>query len=241
MTGSLNGGGPDCERRRAAFPAEPVNALSSLAFVPASAVLAARARRLPPGDHAMSVRLLAGALAANGIGSAWYHAHHGPLSRWSHDAATSALLWLLAIGAGPPALRRKLAGLTVIALAHATAPKRTVVIQGAMGAMGAAAAVAAVEGNPHRDEGWRPARRARTGLAALTGLASLACYAAGRTGSRWCRPDSVLQPHAAWHVLAAATSTLVALEVADARGAARSGPPAAPTTRGRAGPGVTPP
>jgi hypothetical protein len=33
--------------------------------------------------------------------------------------------------------------------------------------------------------------------------AALAAYAVGRTGSRLCQPESVWQPHAAWHVLGA--------------------------------------
>ncbi len=33
--------------------------------------------------------------------------------------------------------------------------------------------------------------------------AGLIAYAAGRTGSRWCRPDTVWQMHAVWHVLIA--------------------------------------
>jgi hypothetical protein len=39
------------------------------------------------------------------------------------------------------------------------------------------------------------------GLAAAAGVA----YGLGRTGSPLCRPESVLQMHGAWHVLAAAT------------------------------------
>ena len=30
-----------------------------------------------------------------------------------------------------------------------------------------------------------------------------ACWALGRSGGPWCRPDSLLQAHAAWHLLAA--------------------------------------
>ncbi|HWC41682.1 MAG TPA: hypothetical protein VHK02_06825 [Actinomycetota bacterium] len=42
----------------------------------------------------------------------------------------------------------------------------------------------------------------------LTALAATAagafCWWAGRTASPWCDPDSLLQPHAAWHLLTAA-------------------------------------
>ena len=33
--------------------------------------------------------------------------------------------------------------------------------------------------------------------------AGLMAYVAGRTGSRWCRPDTIWQMHAVWHVLIA--------------------------------------
>jgi hypothetical protein len=42
----------------------------------------------------------------------------------------------------------------------------------------------------------------RVALAATA--AGLACWWAGRTASPWCDPDSLLQGHAAWHLLGAA-------------------------------------
>jgi hypothetical protein len=42
----------------------------------------------------------------------------------------------------------------------------------------------------------------RAALAATA--AGAACWWLGRTASPWCDPDSLLQPHAAWHLLAAA-------------------------------------
>ena len=46
----------------------------------------------------------------------------------------------------------------------------------------------------------RPAYRAALAAAA----AGAACWWLGRTASPWCDPDSLLQPHAAWHLLGAA-------------------------------------
>ena len=46
----------------------------------------------------------------------------------------------------------------------------------------------------------RPAYRAALAAAA----AGAACWWLGRTTSPWCDPDSLLQPHAAWHLLGAA-------------------------------------
>ena len=42
----------------------------------------------------------------------------------------------------------------------------------------------------------------RLSTAAIFGAAGL-CHTLGRTGMPGCRPDSLLQPHAAWHVLSA--------------------------------------
>src|SRR5215218_7181420 len=48
-----------------------------------------------------------------------------------------------------------------------------------------------------------PGRRAAYRLALAATAAGAACWWAGRTASPWCDPDSLLQPHAAWHLLGA--------------------------------------
>ena len=48
-------------------------------------------------------------------------------------------------------------------------------------------------------------RRRNAYRAALAATAAGAiCWWAGRTGSPWCDPDSLLQGHAGWHLLTAA-------------------------------------
>ena len=49
-----------------------------------------------------------------------------------------------------------------------------------------------------------PRGRAAYRLAVAAGLAGAVCWWAGRTQSPWCDPDSLLQGHAAWHLLGAA-------------------------------------
>ena len=39
--------------------------------------------------------------------------------------------------------------------------------------------------------------------AAPWAVLAIVAYVAGRSGSPWCRPTSLWQPHAAWHVLSA--------------------------------------
>lgn len=53
-------------------------------------------------------------------------------------------------------------------------------------------------------------RGSRSRVVAVAGLAVLAgaAYPAGRTSAPWCDPDSLAQPHAAWHVLSAAALAL---------------------------------
>jgi hypothetical protein len=51
--------------------------------------------------------------------------------------------------------------------------------------------------------GWTPRRRIAYRAALAATAAGAACWWAGRTESPWCDPDSLLQGHAAWHLLAA--------------------------------------
>jgi hypothetical protein len=64
----------------------------------------------------------------------------------------------------------------------------------------------------------RPAYRAALAAAA----AGAACWWLGRTTSPWCDPDSLLQPHAAWHLLGAAALACWAVAALDPPAQARS-------------------
>lgn len=206
--------GPDCERRRAGYPAEPSNCLSSLAFLPGAVLLAARARRPGTADP-WSDRLAALAMAANGVGSAAYHARYGRVTRWMHDCAITAILWLVGTGNADRPIRRgvEIAGLLAAATTHAARPEKGPFLQ-------ALAALAVLKGwicPPEGDRGLSPwswrRRVAGTAMLALGG----GCYLAGRSRSRWCNPDSRLQFHAMWHVLAAAGLTVLADDVSARR------------------------
>ena len=52
--------------------------------------------------------------------------------------------------------------------------------------------------------GLAPGRRAAYRAALAAAAAGTACWWLGRTDSPWCDPDSLLQAHAAWHLLGAA-------------------------------------
>jgi hypothetical protein len=72
----------------------------------------------------------------------------------------------------------------------------------------------------------RASRAPRGRTAYLTALGASAagavCWWAGRTASPWCDPDSLLQGHAAWHLLGAAALACWALATLDSPAQARS-------------------
>jgi len=67
-----------------------------------------------------------------------------------------------------------------------------------------------------------PAHQAAYRLALGVAAAGAVCWWAGRTGSPWCDPDSLLQAHAAWHLLGAAALGGWAVATLDPAAQARS-------------------
>ena len=67
-----------------------------------------------------------------------------------------------------------------------------------------------------------PRRRAAYRAALAAAAAGAACWWLGRTTSPVCDPDSLLQPHAAWHLLAAAALAAWAVAALDPPAQARS-------------------
>jgi hypothetical protein len=144
-------GHTDCERIVGGVLAQPVLAVTSLAFVVAGvAVLSWAVRIRAPLAGAAGV-----VLVAVGAGS---FAFHGPQPSWAglaHDWPIVAVGVVYAVGLVLSVRRRRWA------------------------AWAAPAAIFAL---------------------------GLAAYAAGRSGSPLCRPDSLWQYHGAWHVLSAAAA-----------------------------------
>jgi hypothetical protein len=135
-------GGSDCEALRDGWLAQPVNSLSSLAYVVAGAYVL---RRGGPGTPALGL-----ALASVGVGSVLYHGPMPPGAELVHDGSIVALV--------------------------ATIPFVW----------------------------WRqrPLRRPPA-LSLVAGATAVAVNVLSRTGAPLCRPSSLLQGHAAWHVLTA--------------------------------------
>jgi hypothetical protein len=185
-------GASDCEEWRQGLLHQPVNSLSSLAYVAAGVWIAMR----PGRDRAD--RVYAGAVIGNGIGSLLYHGPGWPGSAFVHNAAVPAALLFIAVD--DVALLRGWTTrrqLTVYATLLAAASVAVAVGPPTGVAAASAVAAAATETALIR----RGTRRSLVPLATLlvAGLVGLA----GRTGSPLCHPQSLLQPHAAWHILTA--------------------------------------
>jgi hypothetical protein len=177
---------------------QPINTVSSLAYVVAGAAALAESGRHPAADR-RGARAVGWSMVAVGAGSVAYHGPGGALGRWAHDASLLAMTGLVVVsdvhhrrGTAPTPLAATALGAVAGAAAH---PRTSAAAQGvaAAGALGA---------EVHRyltgaDGGRRGA------LAAAVFAAGLGLHASGRTGRPLCRPGSRLQPHAAWHVLSA--------------------------------------
>lgn len=151
-------GSTDCERIRPGLIAQPVNTVTSLAFVAAAGVTALRSRRRGSSFGAQEAAYST-LLALVGIGSVAFHGPQPPGAKVLHDAPIAALL---ALAVATPAVRRARGGTAL--------------------------------------PGWTPTRGAAL---AGVGVAAVGSFVGGRTTSPVCRPDSALQLHGLWHVLAA--------------------------------------
>jgi hypothetical protein len=185
----------DCERCRPGPIAQPVNAVSSLAFVAAGGPLVRDPRPL--------TRALGWAAVATGLGSVAYHGPGTAAGRYVHDASLLALLGLMALDDTGRATGWAPAAATVAAVpVLAAVGAHPVLTDAAQPLAGALAVAAGLVRSVRAGDGAGP----RAGLG-LLGV-GVGLHALGRTGEPLCRPDSWLQPHAAWHALAAAAVLL---------------------------------
>lgn len=182
----------DCESLHSGWPQQPVNAWSSLAFVAVGGVLAIRGRS-PAG------RLVGVGAVLVGVGSLLFHGDDGDFGAWLHDWSIAALLLFLIFsmrwGGGE---RPWLTGLGLAAVGSAAliwiAPGAGEWVGGAL-ALGVGAREAVL---------WSTRDRLPMTLAVGSAGAGGLLTILGRSSGPWCAPESVLQPHAGWHILAAA-------------------------------------
>lgn len=174
----------DCERIVNSLIGQPANTLSTLAFFAAAVVISRR----------RDLIWIAVAVAATGAGSFLFHGPMAPGAIWVHD---TTLVWLIAIIVGwnrPWERWTRLPGLALLGVVFASAP---VVADPLAIALTAAAVVLIII----------PDRSLHT-LGPLGLLAAAAVIGRlGATGGPLCDPNSLLQPHALWHITAAAAVT----------------------------------
>jgi hypothetical protein len=195
-------GESDCEYIGGGVLAQPVNAISSLAFVLFGIIVVISAVSQPRTERVN--RFIVGALMiATGAGSVLFHGPQGPASHFLHDA--TILLTMAAI------VTMNVAGLLhwkekrVWLILGVTGVAVTAVLLAWPSSTNVVAAVALVvliaqDVALHRFG----AIRTRWWIAAIVAMAvALLFFVAGRTGSPFCDSASLLQGHALWHILAA--------------------------------------
>ncbi|MDJ0665349.1 MAG: hypothetical protein QNJ75_12425 [Acidimicrobiia bacterium] len=164
----------DCEVIRDVI-GQPINAISSLAFIAVALVLA---RRRP---------VLAAASGAVGLGSVLFHGPMPAWAEWAHDTSLAMLALALMLEAKPGLW---LGGSAVIAALFAVAPRSAEVTTAVLAVVAVVVVV-------------RRSARALIPVLPLLGI-GVVFAVLSRTGAPLCDPASLLQGHAAWHVLGAA-------------------------------------
>lgn len=175
------GAARDCEAITSGVLGQPANAVSTIAFLVAGIWVMRR----------RSHRWIGFALLATGLGSFLFHGPMPPGSEWAHDAS---LAWLLAVIAGSETRwenRARLPTLAILALL-------TFLLPAIADPLAVILSILAVGSVLWRDRSW-----ATIGPLLVAGIAGI--YGRlGATGGPLCDPSSLWQPHAVWHVAAAA-------------------------------------
>lgn len=210
------GHGPGCERLSEGLLAEPVSAVTSLAFVVAALVIArppadpgGPASGPADGDGPVPSRLVLAVLVAGiGVGSA---IQHGPDPAWSdlaHDLPLLATLAFVAADAVADLTDRRrrwwwwsvpTVGLVPLILG---APRVGDLAQVAVAVVAVALTLLRARDRP----------RSTRAIVWSVGLLAVGATigALSRSGGPLCDPDTIWQGHAAWHVLASAALVVLA-------------------------------
>ena len=190
----------DCESVGSGWLAQPANAVSSLAFAVVGLLLVPWALS-PAGRERVIRMLIVAGLVVTGLGSFMYHGPQGSGSQLSHDLSFLLVLVILSaanLAAGMAWSDRTLAAATLGLAAAFTILLFAVPTATNIAAAGAIALIVAGDVVVHRLGSrhlpWYAVAVASVALA-------VPIYAASRTGGWWCDPASILQGHAAWHIL----------------------------------------
>lgn len=222
MIEQLHTAAADCENVRS-IVGQPVNVLSSLAMSGLGIWLLWQARHWHDRTRKRSLLAVGIALVSTGIGSAAFHGPGGWIAHVLHDVTITALP--LAAAVALEAERRAIDSTRWFgALMAMTVLTRMITPDAHIPATALAFGWLGFAIYKRRSE--LPLRRGWLGAAALTLIAARVFFELSRTGEVLCRPDSVLQGHAAWHILVAVSVVLTAKALSllpDATGPATTG------------------
>jgi hypothetical protein len=208
----------DCEALHSGFVRQPMNAFSSLALLAVGLWILVRAARREKGKRGELAAFGAG-MSLVGVGSLLLHGPAPAWALWFHDLGGLAVLLLVAVLNVGVLLewtfRMRLlvvaAGVLLLAFELAIFPTSTVSIAWVLAPAAGLSQLAVLRARHY----WpmRPVSPAgiRSWVIAPAVLAlGGAAYILGRSGSPLCRPESVLQFHAVWHVLVAISAAAFA-------------------------------
>lgn len=193
-------GESDCEQIRTGPIAQPVNTLSSLAYVACGGWVVARGRQAGR-PAAVGFGVLLGAV---GAGSILYHGPCPPGAQQAHDSSLAAALGLVVLHNTAAVAGRQRTVPSVVQVAAAVGAAVPVLPTGrftnqVVAVLGlAAGATEAVAVRNHR-------AKSPSAAAAISLALGVIINGLSRTGGPLCRPESLLQGHAAWHLLSAAS------------------------------------
>jgi len=217
VTPVLGLAGSDCERVGGGLLAQPVNTVSSAAFLVAGVwvlVLAVRA-----SGRRVELAVFGIAVASNAAGGLLFHGLQSSGAGWVHDECILSVLLFIVVFDVARFLARSTAwmmatyavSLAGVGVVLAWAPFTTDALSGLLGVAAGAGEIAEYrhELPVIRTEGLTARRAARLGVLVALALGATAFFV-GRTDGWLCSPESVFQWHAVWHVLAAAAMGLYA-------------------------------
>lgn len=196
-------GESDCELIGDGFIAQPVNTVSSLAFVVFGVIVLYSTRRRT-GSERTDRLVFAILMILTGLGSVLFHGPQGTGSRFLHDLSLLAvLLYLTAITAGALRGWSRQTQWTVYGISLAVTSAVLLLLPDSTNILAGIAVLALVGTDvfAHREGAVR--KRWWFASILVMGLA-VVFFVAGRTGSPLCGSTSLFQGHALWHVLSAA-------------------------------------